>query len=95
MPAHLRDWVSEHALCSHTEEASFVAGLFSKLTRFASTPQGRQAIRKAQEAAKDPATRRKIDSGLERVRREIARRGGGGNPGGTPTGPVPGRPPQS
>ena len=73
-----------------------MAGLFSKLTRFASSPQGQQAIRKAQQAAKDPATRRKIDIGLERVRREIARRGGGGGtPGGTPSGPVPGRPPQS
>jgi len=79
-----------------------VAGLFSKVTRFARTPQGQQAIRKVQDAAKDPATRRRINSGVDRVRQQVSgRRGGGaggGTPGGpvggTPGGPVPGRPPQ-
>ncbi|WP_432536550.1 hypothetical protein [Kineococcus arenarius] len=54
------------------------AGLLGKVTRFMSTPQGRrltqQAARRVQAAAKDPATRRKIDAAVSQLRR----RGSGG-----------------
>ena len=42
-----------------------MASLFAKISKFAQTPQGqrmiRQATTRAQAAAKDPATRAKID----------------------------------
>jgi hypothetical protein len=60
-----------------------MASLFSKVAQFANSPQGKQAIRaateKAQELAKDPKTRAKIDD----VRRRIQ-----GGRGGTGTGPA-------
>ncbi|MCI2238924.1 hypothetical protein MO973_29320 [Paenibacillus sp. TRM 82003] len=56
-------------------------GLLGKVTRFLSTPQGRrfaqEATRRVQTAAKDPATRRKIDTAVAQLRR----RGGGGTGG--------------
>jgi hypothetical protein len=59
-----------------------MASLFSKVAQFATSPQGKQAIRsateKAQELAKDPKTRAKID--------DVRRRFQGG--GGTGTGPA-------
>ncbi|WP_337062353.1 hypothetical protein [Kineococcus sp. G2] len=52
-------------------------GLVGKVTRFLSTPQGRrvaqEATRRLQTAAKDPATRRRIDAAVSQLRR----RGGG------------------
>lgn len=61
-----------------------MASLFGKLAGFARTPQGRkvidQASRKAQQLAKDPATRAKIDQGAARVRAEVDKRRGGGTP---------------
>ncbi len=52
-------------------------GILSKLTAFARSPQGQRAIstasRKAQEVAKDPKTRAKIDG----VRSKLSKRGGG------------------
>jgi hypothetical protein len=49
--------------------------LLGKLTKFARTPQGQKVIneasRRAQEIAKDPATRAKI----EKARRHLGRRG--------------------
>jgi hypothetical protein len=60
-----------------------MASLFSKLTQFANTPKGRQVIaqatEKAQQLAKDPKTRAKIDD----VRRRI--QGGRGGTGAGPT----------
>ena len=60
-----------------------MASLFSKLTQFASTPKGRQVIaqatEKAQQLAKDPKTRARIDD----VRRRLQ-----GGRGGTGTGPA-------
>jgi hypothetical protein len=60
-----------------------MASLFSKVAQFANSPQGKQAIRsateKAQELAKDPKTRAKIDD----VRRRLQ-----GGRGGTGTGPA-------
>jgi V8-like Glu-specific endopeptidase len=47
-----------------------MASLFSKLTQFASTPKGRQVIaqatEKAQQLAKDPKTRARIDDARRR-----------------------------
>ena len=47
-----------------------MASLFSKLTQFANTPKGRQVIAqatdKAQQLAKDPKTRAKIDDARRR-----------------------------
>ena len=62
-----------------------MASLFSKLTQFANTPKGRQVIaqatEKAQQLAKDPKTRAKID--------DVRRRFQGGRGGtGTGTGPA-------
>ena len=60
-----------------------MASLFSKVAQFANSPQGKQAIRsateKAQQLAKDPKTRAKIDD----VRRRLQ-----GGRGGTGTGPA-------
>jgi hypothetical protein len=51
-----------------------VASLFSKLSKFAKTPQGqrmlREATTRAQQAAKDPATRAKLD----KLSRNLGRR---------------------
>jgi len=43
-----------------------MASLFSKLTQFANTPKGRQVIAQAQQLAKDPKTRAKIDDARRR-----------------------------
>jgi hypothetical protein len=60
-----------------------MASLFSKVTQFANSPKGKQAIQqateKAQQLAKDPRTRAKIDG----VRRRIQ-----GGRGGTGAGPA-------
>jgi hypothetical protein len=64
-----------------------MASLFNKVVQFANSPKGKQVIRqatdKAQEFAKDPKNRAKIDD----VRRRLqGGRGGTGN--GTGGGPV-------
>ena len=70
-----------------------MASLFGKLAGFARSPQGRkvidQASRKAQQLAKDPATRAKIDQGAARVRAEVDKRRGGGTPPSTPPPAIP------
>jgi hypothetical protein len=57
-----------------------MASLFSKVAQFANSPKGKQAIRqatdKAQELAKDPKTRAKIEG----VRRKIQGGGKGAGP---------------
>ena len=62
-----------------------MASLFSKVAQFANSPKGKQAIRqatdKAQQLAKDPKTKAKIDD----VRRRIQ---GGGRSGGAGAGPT-------
>ena len=45
--------------------------LFTKAARFARSPQGRQAMEKAKNLAKDPKTKAQI----EQVRRRVAQRG--------------------
>lgn len=59
-----------------------MASLFSKLTQFAKSPQGQRAIRtagdKAQQFAKDPKNRAKIDD----VRRRFQGGGSGTGTGG-------------
>ena len=56
-----------------------MASLFNKVVQFANSPKGKQVIRqatdKAQQMAKDPKTRAKIDE----VRRRV--QGGRGGPG--------------
>ena len=70
-----------------------MASLFGKLAGFARSPQGRkvidQASRKAQQLAKDPATRANIDQGTARVRAEVDKRRGGGTPPSTPPAATP------
>jgi len=55
-----------------------MASLIGKLAGFARSPQGRkligQATTKAQELAKDPATRAKLEQGAARVRAEVDKR---------------------
>ena len=66
-----------------------MASLFSKVAQFASSPKGQQMIRqatdKAQQMAKDPKTRAKIDEVRRRVQ---GGRGGTGTGPGTGPGPV-------
>ena len=51
-----------------------MAVLMSKVAAFARTPQGQQAIRKAQQAASDPRNRSKINQLVAKVqRRGVAR----------------------
>ncbi len=50
-----------------------MAGMFGKLSQFARSPKGRELTEKAQRAAKDPATRRKIAD----ARNRLAKRRGG------------------
>ena len=61
-----------------------MASLFGKLAGIARSPHGQkmisQASRKAQDLAKDPATRAKIDKGTARVRAEVDKRRGGSAP---------------
>ena len=61
-----------------------MASLFSKVAQFANSPQGKEAVRqmteKAQQLAKDPKTKAKIDD----VRRRF--QGGRGPGSGTGTG---------
>ena len=60
-----------------------MASLFSKVVQLANSPQGKKAIaqatEKAQELAKDPKTRAKIDEARRRFQ---------GGKGGTGTGPA-------
>lgn len=41
--------------------------LFKSIARFASSPQGRKAMARAQEMAKDPKTRRQIADAREKL----------------------------
>lgn len=47
-----------------------MAGLFNKVAKFASSPQGQRAIAKAKNAAGDPKNRAKIDQFMSRVQRK-------------------------
>ena len=63
-----------------------MASLFNKVVQFANSPKGKQVIRqvtdKAQELAKDPKNRARIDG----VRRKLQGGRGGTGTGGTGTG---------
>ncbi len=47
-----------------------MAGLFDKVAKFASSPQGRQAIAKAKQAAGDPKNKAKINQIVSKVQRK-------------------------
>ncbi len=47
-----------------------MAGLFSKVARLASSPQGQRAIEKARQAASDPRNRAKINDLVAKVQRK-------------------------
>ena len=47
-----------------------MAGLFSKVARFAASPQGQRAIAKARRAASDPKNRAKINEMVAKVQRK-------------------------
>ncbi len=68
------------------------SSLFGKLAGLARSPQGQrvisQATRKAQQLAKDPATRAKLDQGAARVRAEVDKRRGGSGRSANPTDPT-------
>ncbi|HZI97228.1 MAG TPA: hypothetical protein VFD41_06845 [Actinomycetales bacterium] len=55
-----------------------MAGFMNKVTKLANNPKGRRAIEqarvKAEQMAKDPATRAKIDAGVNRVKGEVDKR---------------------
>ncbi len=55
-----------------------MAGLFGKVAKFASSPQGRKLIEKGKEAAGDPRNRAKIEQAAQKLRRK------GGQPPRTP-----------
>lgn len=74
-------------------------GFLGKVTKFASSPKGRRAVEqarvKAERMAKDPATRAKIDAGVDKIKGQVdrRRRGQGGGTPPPPTGPPPAGPP--
>ncbi len=45
-----------------------MAGLFGKVARFASSPQGRKLMDKAKDAATDPRNRAKVEEAAKRLR---------------------------
>ncbi|MEU6644220.1 hypothetical protein ABZ863_16915 [Saccharomonospora sp. NPDC046836] len=45
-----------------------MASLFSKVARFAASPQGRQLIAKAKRVATDPRTRRQAKDAMDKLR---------------------------
>jgi hypothetical protein len=49
-----------------------MAGLMSKVARFARSPQGRKMTERAKQIARDPKTRRKIDEFRGRTARKRA-----------------------
>lgn len=49
----------------------FMPGLFSQVAKFARSPQGRRLTQQAMRAAKDPATRKRLDD----ARRKVMSRG--------------------
>ena len=54
----------------HRRMEPIMAGLFSKMAKLASSPQGQRAINKAKEAAGDPKNRAKINSLVAKVQRK-------------------------
>jgi hypothetical protein len=60
-----------------------MASLFSKVARFARSPQGRRAIAQAKEFANDPRKRQQAKDALSKLRGK-GTGGGGGTGGGTP-----------
>jgi hypothetical protein len=46
-----------------------MAGLFNRIGRFARSPQGKRLMEKAQRAARDPRTRRRIADARARLMR--------------------------
>jgi hypothetical protein len=47
-----------------------VAGLFGKVAKFASSPQGRRLIEKGKDAANDPKNRAKIEQAASKLRKK-------------------------
>ena len=74
-----------------------MAGFLSKVTKFANNPKGRRAIEqarvKAEQMAKDPATRAKIDAGVDRIKGEVDKRRRGTGSDKSPPPPPPTTPP--
>jgi len=48
-----------------------MASLFNKIARFANSPQGRRAIRQAQEFAGDPRRRAQAKSAIAKLRARV------------------------
>ncbi|MCU1674760.1 MAG: hypothetical protein JWN77_2873 [Frankiales bacterium] len=47
-----------------------MAGLFGKVAKFASSPQGRRLIEKGKDAANDPKNRAKIEQAASKLRKK-------------------------
>ena len=55
---------------THTQEDAIMAGLMSKVARFAQGPQGRKLAERAKRASADPKNRRKIEELRGRISRK-------------------------
>ncbi len=53
-----------------TQETHFMAGLMSKVARFAQSPQGRKLAERAKRASSDPKNRQKIEELRGRISRK-------------------------
>lgn len=51
-----------------------MASLFSKIARFANSPQGRRAVEQAKRFANDPKHREQAKGAVEKVRRQLDNR---------------------
>jgi hypothetical protein len=49
-----------------------MASFFSKLTRLASSPQGRRAVQQAKEFANDPRRRQQAKDAVDKVRQQLS-----------------------
>lgn len=61
-----------------------MASLFSKIAKFASSPQGRKLMNKAKEMANDPHKRQQAKDKFDQLRNKRGGSGGTGSGGGTP-----------
>lgn len=64
-----------------------MASLFSRVARLAASPQGRQALEKAKQAAADPKNKQKANDLLDKAKAAVNGKKGGGTGTGTGTPP--------
>jgi hypothetical protein len=49
-----------------------MASFFTKITRFAGSPQGRRAVQQAKELANDPRRRQQAKDAVDKVRQQLS-----------------------